>query len=521
MRVGRRQVLLSGFGLGLAAAAGPRLAAAGDASQTQQPVSTYGIVPGDGIDQTASLQQAADAAARSGLPFFLPPGSYATSKLELKSGTQIQGVPGRSVLRYTGGGGLISIGDAADIRLTGLTLAGEGTAIDGGALLVAEQVKGLVISDCRILGSAENGVVLRKVSGAVKDCEIGDTRKAGLLSEDAAGLEIAHNHVRDCGDNGIVVWRSVAGEDASIVASNRVERIAAKSGGGGQNGNAILIYRAGSVLVSGNRIEDCAYSAIRDNSGSNCQIIGNSCTRLGEVALYAEFSFEGAVIANNIVDQAATGIAVTNFNEGGRLAVVQGNLIRNLNFRKDVDPRGNGIAIEADGVVTGNVIENAQGYGMVLWDRTFAAVASEYPDIATESLLVDAAAMNFIRRPESFDVVVASNLFGDILSDISAILVGSMGLAPSANLDPTRRFPSMFEPVHGSAPDIAGKGMANPLAAIFSVAIMLEHLGMPSAAESVNVAVAGVLAEGNLRTPDLGGTSKTGEVTEGVLGRLG
>lgn len=171
--------------------------------------------------------------------------------------------------------------------------------------------------------------------------------------------------------------------------------------------------------------------------------------------------------------------------------------------------------------VTSVTKSNAQGYGMVLWDRTFAAVASEYPDIATESLLVDAAAMNFIRRPESFDVVVASNLFGDILSDISAILVGSMGLAPSANLDPTRRFPSMFEPVHGSAPDIAGKGMANPLAAIFSVAMMLEHLRMPAAAESVNVAVAGVLAEGNLRTPDLGGTSKTGEVTEGVLGRLG
>ena len=171
--------------------------------------------------------------------------------------------------------------------------------------------------------------------------------------------------------------------------------------------------------------------------------------------------------------------------------------------------------------VTSVTKSNAQGYGMVLWDRTFAAVASEYPDIVTESLLVDAAAMNFVRRPESFDVVVASNLFGDILSDISAILVGSMGLAPSANLDPTRRFPSMFEPVHGSAPDIAGKGMANPLAAIFSVAMMLEHLGMPAAAESVNAAVAGVLAEGKLRTPDLGGTSKTDEVTKGVLVQLG
>jgi tartrate dehydrogenase/decarboxylase/D-malate dehydrogenase len=171
--------------------------------------------------------------------------------------------------------------------------------------------------------------------------------------------------------------------------------------------------------------------------------------------------------------------------------------------------------------VTSVTKSNAQGYGMVLWDRTFTAVASEYPDIETESLLVDAAAMNFIRRPESFDVVVASNLFGDILSDISAILVGSMGLAPSANIDPTRRFPSMFEPVHGSAPDIAGKNMANPLAAIFSVAMMLEHVGVPGAAESVDAAVAAVLAEGKLRTPDLGGTSKTSEVTEGVLRRLG
>ncbi|HJY06599.1 MAG TPA: isocitrate/isopropylmalate family dehydrogenase, partial [Bryobacteraceae bacterium] len=170
--------------------------------------------------------------------------------------------------------------------------------------------------------------------------------------------------------------------------------------------------------------------------------------------------------------------------------------------------------------VTSVTKSNAQGYGMVLWDRTFAAVASEYPDIETESLLVDAAAMNFIRRPDSFDVVVASNLFGDILSDISAILVGSMGLAPSANIDPTRRFPSMFEPVHGSAPDIAGKSMANPLAAIFSVSMMLEHLGMLEAAEAVEAAVVAVLAEGKLRTPDLGGMSKTGELTDGVLRRL-
>jgi tartrate dehydrogenase/decarboxylase / D-malate dehydrogenase len=170
--------------------------------------------------------------------------------------------------------------------------------------------------------------------------------------------------------------------------------------------------------------------------------------------------------------------------------------------------------------VTSITKSNAQGYSMVLWDRTFDAVAAEFPDIATESLLVDAAAMNFIRRPESFDVVVGSNLFADILSDISAIIVGSMGLAPSANLDPERRFPSMFEPVHGSAPDIAGKGVVNPVAQILSGAMMLDHLGMEEAARAVEAAVATVLAEGKVRTQDLGGKSSTEEVTDAVLARL-
>ncbi len=170
--------------------------------------------------------------------------------------------------------------------------------------------------------------------------------------------------------------------------------------------------------------------------------------------------------------------------------------------------------------VTSITKSNAQGFGMVLWDRAFQAVASEYADIETESLLVDAAAMNFIRRPESFDVVVASNLFGDILSDVSAILTGSIGLTPSANLDPTRRYPSMFEPVHGSAPDIAGRGIVNPLGSILSAGMLLGHLGLEEAGRAVERAVAAVLAEGKFRTPDLGGTSGTGEVADAVIQRL-
>ena len=170
--------------------------------------------------------------------------------------------------------------------------------------------------------------------------------------------------------------------------------------------------------------------------------------------------------------------------------------------------------------VTSITKSNAQAYGMVLWDRVFDAVSREFPDLETESLLVDAAAMNFVRRPDTFDVVVASNLFGDILSDLSAVVTGSIGLAASANLDPQRRGPSMFEPVHGSAPDIAGRGIANPLAAILSAAMMLDHLGETEAARSVEGSVKAVLAAGSARTPDLGGSSGTDEVAAAVVAGL-
>jgi tartrate dehydrogenase/decarboxylase / D-malate dehydrogenase len=160
---------------------------------------------------------------------------------------------------------------------------------------------------------------------------------------------------------------------------------------------------------------------------------------------------------------------------------------------------------------------NAQAYGMVLWDRVFEEIKSEFPQIETESLLVDAATVHLLKRPETFDVVVASNLFGDILSDLSAAITGSIGLAPSANLDPMRRYPSMFEPVHGSAPDIVGQGKANPLATFFSAAMMLEHLGAVDAAQALDETVRSLLRLGKVRTPDLGGTSTMQEVTDAIM----
>jgi tartrate dehydrogenase/decarboxylase/D-malate dehydrogenase len=170
--------------------------------------------------------------------------------------------------------------------------------------------------------------------------------------------------------------------------------------------------------------------------------------------------------------------------------------------------------------VTSVTKSNALVWGMVLWDDVFKSVARDFPDVEANSLLVDAAAMDFVRKPESFDVIVASNLFGDILTDLSAIVTGSVGLAASGNINPERTYPSMFEPVHGSAPDIAGKGIANPLAAILSAGMMLEHLNLNKSAAAVRKAVAAVLKAGKPRTPDLSGNNKTVEMTEAVLAAL-
>jgi tartrate dehydrogenase/decarboxylase/D-malate dehydrogenase len=162
---------------------------------------------------------------------------------------------------------------------------------------------------------------------------------------------------------------------------------------------------------------------------------------------------------------------------------------------------------------------NAQQYGMVLWDEVFARVAQDYPDVVTESVLVDAMSAKFVLHPEDLSVVVASNLNADILSDLGSALAGSLGLAASANLNPERRFPSMFEPVHGSAPDIAGQGIANPIGAIASAALMLDHFGLHAEARRLEAAIEATTAAGHL-TRDIGGTADTDEITRAIVAAL-
>jgi tartrate dehydrogenase/decarboxylase/D-malate dehydrogenase len=157
---------------------------------------------------------------------------------------------------------------------------------------------------------------------------------------------------------------------------------------------------------------------------------------------------------------------------------------------------------------------------MPFWDECFHRMAPEYPDVRTDQFHIDILTAHFVRHPDWFDVVVGSNLFGDILSDLGPAVVGSIGIAPSANLNPEKEFPSMFEPVHGSAPDIAGKGIANPIGQIWSGAMMLRHVGLPEAGDAVENAIAAILASAKVRTPDIGGNVTTRELGEAIASKV-
>ena len=171
--------------------------------------------------------------------------------------------------------------------------------------------------------------------------------------------------------------------------------------------------------------------------------------------------------------------------------------------------------------VTSITKSNALRHSMVLWDDVVEAVAADFPDLAHDAMLVDAAAARLVTDPGAFDVVVASNLFGDILSDLGAAIAGSLGVAPSANLDPTRRHPSLFQAIHGSEPDIAGRGVANPVGEIWSVALLLDHLGEAAPARAVEDAIAAALSDPARRTADLGGTASTADLGAAIADAVG
>ncbi len=377
MPIDRRHVLLGSLS-GAAVIATPARSA--PLSRYGLDAAQFGVRPGAPGDQSRNLQRAIDQAARTRAPLMLAPGVYRAGGLNLPSGANIAGVRGASRIILTRGPSLFSAENVENVTLTGLMLEGGGQQLpEGRALVHVDETKSFRISDCGIGGAGGNGITLEACDGEVMHTTIVAAADTALFCNNCRGLLITANVIRNSGNGGVRVWQSASRRDGTLIADNSIEDTHARGGGSGQNGNAINVFRAGDVIVRGNHVRNAAFSAIRSAAASNIQIVGNSCVALDEVAIYCEFEFEGAVIADNVVDEAGSGISVTNFKEGGRLATVRGNVVRNLRARipgTDPDTEGFGIGVEADTAVTGNVIENAQTAGIsVGWGEYMRNVA--------------------------------------------------------------------------------------------------------------------------------------------------
>lgn len=367
MNHSRRTLLGIGAGSGLSLLAGAPSAAADDAATGPAlDARRLGVDPHDTADQTAALQSALDRAAAEGAPLFLPAGRYRAQGLRVSRPTTIIGVPGLTRLVFTGGRHLLLVEETGPVALSGLVLDGDGRALED-ALLVARNVERLTVEACLFRASAATGLSLAHCSGHILRNTVEEVARTAVFAIDSEGLEIAGNHIRGIGNNGIQVWRSSKGEDGTRVIGNRIEGVRAEAGGSGQYGNGINVFRAGGVTVADNYVTDCAFTAVRANSADAVTIANNRCMRLSEVALFVEFAFEGAVVTGNLVEDGNIGISITNFNDGGRLAVCANNILRRLHALPDApESHGIGIAAQADTVVSGNVVEDAANIGITL-----------------------------------------------------------------------------------------------------------------------------------------------------------
>lgn len=329
-----------------------------------------GLLPQASGNQSRKLQSIIDRATAAGVPVFLPPGTYRVSNIALPAGAHLTGVPGASRLVYSGEGYFFAADSAGSITLSNLSIDGANGWMEGDdpALIRFSGIGEAVIDNCAIAGARGSAIRLERCGGRVERNRISGATAQGLYAVESKGLSITGNTVTDCGNGGILVHRWTKGPDGTIISGNRVERIRATAGGTGQNGNGINLFRADGVSVTNNHITGCAFSAIRANAASNALISANQCLSSGEMAIYAEFGFEGAVISANIVDGAASGISVVNLNEGGRIASVANNIVRNLSLEGPYPPEnagfGVGISVEGEVAVSGNVIENTPNHAM-------------------------------------------------------------------------------------------------------------------------------------------------------------
>ncbi len=357
-----RRHVLGGLAAGLAL---PAFATPARAARPIDAAGDFGVVAGTGEDQSARLQEALAAAQRQGVTLELPAGRIVACELQIPGGLRLIGQPGATVLAANGP--RVARIEAA----AGLLIEGVGFEAGGGEALGVLEIggsSGVVLRQCSFRGGPLNGIAVHDSAVVIADCDFARHPNAAIHSMDGRGLMVRGNRIADCGNAGVQIWRSASGRDGSIVTGNSIARIDWVGGGNGQNGNGVNVYLADEVIVSDNHIADCAFTAVRVNTGRNTQVRGNSCFNCGEVAIFSEFGFSGSVIADNIVDGAATGIDITNLDTGGRVATCTGNIVRNIFARSAVNPdtRPVGIYAEADTVVANNVVETVPGVGIAV-----------------------------------------------------------------------------------------------------------------------------------------------------------
>jgi uncharacterized secreted repeat protein (TIGR03808 family) len=321
---------------------------------------------------TARVQREIDEATARGRPWQVPTGLTQVAGLRLPDGAHLVGLPGKSRLVLAGDGPLLTADKAK-------TLTIEGVAFDGGgragsresALLRMRDITRLSLQDCAVERFGGNGAALERCGGRITGSALRDHGRAAIFTQDSTGLAIDGNTVERSGENGVLVWRSAKGDDGTIIRGNRILDTGATAGGTGQYGNAIGLYRAGGVIVEGNVIRRAAFTAVRNNGGGNVTVANNNVIGCGEVALYAEFGFDGASFTGNIVDGAWLGIVATNFaDHGGRMAAIAGNVIRNIRAGRHAgdgtEGGGTGIMVEGDAAISGNIVDEAQNAGLQL-----------------------------------------------------------------------------------------------------------------------------------------------------------
>ncbi len=366
----RRRSFLARLGAGIGAGSGLALLPGAGRAQVAGGFldgRLYGLVPDSTSDQSDLLQNALDDAARLGFALVIGAGRYMVQEVRVPSGCRMVGVPGASILVAPGSASVLVASEQNSLTIEGLGFEQQSPTErrEDAHLIYLEACTNVTIADCAFRRFEGNGVWLERCSGRVRDCDFSGLGFVGLHVQDSSAVLISGNRFTGMGNGGIRVWRYENGRDGSIVTANTVSDVKS-DWGDGQNGNGINIFQADEVVVADNTITGCALSAIRANSTNNTIIRGNQCTDSSEVAIFSEFAFSGSIISGNLVDGAATGISMTNFDDGGRLAVCSDNIVRNILPFSPTNPdtRPVGILAEADSAIAGNVVEKVPGIGI-------------------------------------------------------------------------------------------------------------------------------------------------------------